>query len=285
MPCHRAWSWWIVTIASPWPISAAEITLRSWPQKRGDGPLTTLGDTPWPPLLTRATSSPIDITVDVPRPRFFRIAAADLVVTDAANPGEKSITIRELTKDEAHPPLFPPPHMTAIGQLAAGVAHEINNPLTYVLANLDYIASAATEQHRDAPGDWHLALSEAQEGGQRIRTIVHNLQAFARGGDAVTAVAVEPVLRTAIETLDRAILGRARWTTEVHRKSQGHGRRSPPTPRIWSPVTQRMPSRARTTQTRPRHYRSHPWRPRQHHSDRNYRQRPGHQRKAPRTGL
>jgi len=35
--------------------------------------------------------------------------------------------------------LFLADRMASVGTLAAGVAHEINNPLAFVVANLDYV--------------------------------------------------------------------------------------------------------------------------------------------------
>ncbi|MDQ3333670.1 MAG: ATP-binding protein [Myxococcota bacterium] len=69
--------------------------------------------------------------------------------------------------------------MASIGTLATGVAHEINNPLTYILANVE----SAIEDLRS--GSTHVAqvidlLSEAQDGAERVRRVVRDLQTFAR---------------------------------------------------------------------------------------------------------
>jgi len=63
--------------------------------------------------------------------------------------------------------------MASVGQLASGVAHEINNPLAYVIANL----GAAVEQ---APPELRAILDETREGAERIRKIVRDLKSFAR---------------------------------------------------------------------------------------------------------
>ncbi|MEJ7602663.1 MAG: ATP-binding protein [Kofleriaceae bacterium] len=68
--------------------------------------------------------------------------------------------------------------MASIGTLAAGVAHEINNPLTYIKANL----TCAIEDVRSGsdPHDIITLLREAEEGADRVRRIVQDLQIFSR---------------------------------------------------------------------------------------------------------
>jgi two-component system cell cycle sensor histidine kinase/response regulator CckA len=74
--------------------------------------------------------------------------------------------------------------MMSVGALATGVAHEINNPLSYLLGNLNYLleecdvlATALPEARRQ---DLRESMGEAMEGAERIRSIVADLQAFAK---------------------------------------------------------------------------------------------------------
>ena len=73
--------------------------------------------------------------------------------------------------------------MASIGTLAAGVAHEINNPLSYVLSNLT-VSLAELERLRAPPGvdldELLQALREAKEGAERVKQIVADLRTFAR---------------------------------------------------------------------------------------------------------
>lgn len=74
------------------------------------------------------------------------------------------------------------------GQLAAGVGHEINNPLSYVTGNLQF-ALEQLEHLAQHPGDAEAlsealdALREAREGAERIRVTVRDLQTFARADE------------------------------------------------------------------------------------------------------
>jgi PAS domain S-box-containing protein len=79
--------------------------------------------------------------------------------------------------------------MALVGTLAAGVGHEINNPLSYVLANLSLALEALRASAREhAPGVGQLSsfqdleemLLEAQEGANRVRNIVRDLKSFSR---------------------------------------------------------------------------------------------------------
>ena len=64
--------------------------------------------------------------------------------------------------------------LASIGELASGVAHEINNPLTSVLGFAQLLL--AEESPKDLRGDLHMIYSEAQ----RAAKIVQSLQLFAR---------------------------------------------------------------------------------------------------------
>jgi signal transduction histidine kinase len=77
--------------------------------------------------------------------------------------------------------------MASVGVLAAGVAHEINNPLAAVLANLD-LAARTTAELADLPQGERLQelkeeLSDARESAERIRNIVRDLKLFSRSED------------------------------------------------------------------------------------------------------
>ncbi|MBI2394718.1 MAG: response regulator [Deltaproteobacteria bacterium] len=91
--------------------------------------------------------------------------------------------------------------MSSLGMLAAGVGHEINNPLAYVLWNLDYVADALrSDARREAElPKINEAIQEARQGTQRIRTIVARLRAFSvASGGPPSAASLERVLREAI---------------------------------------------------------------------------------------
>jgi signal transduction histidine kinase len=70
----------------------------------------------------------------------------------------------------------------AMGTLAAGVAHEINNPLTYMMANVTLLRRALKKPPGpEGPGEQTEALLDVlEEGVSRIATIVRDLRAFVR---------------------------------------------------------------------------------------------------------
>ena len=75
--------------------------------------------------------------------------------------------------------------MTSMGTVAAGVAHEINNPLSYVCSNITYLGEqlAADTLPSEVLPELREVLAETQEGAARIRAIVQDLKSFARGDE------------------------------------------------------------------------------------------------------
>lgn len=66
--------------------------------------------------------------------------------------------------------------LTLIGQLAASIAHEVNNPLSFVTANVRYLGEVLAES---TPSDDRLeVLQETNEGLERIGNTIRMLQVF-----------------------------------------------------------------------------------------------------------
>ena len=76
--------------------------------------------------------------------------------------------------------------VASMGTLAAGVAHEINNPLAYVLANLAF-SREKLEAH-PMLAEVVEALREAQLGAERVRGIVRDLKTLSRPDESNTSV-------------------------------------------------------------------------------------------------
>jgi PAS domain S-box-containing protein len=103
--------------------------------------------------------------------------------------------------------------MASLGTLAAGVAHEINNPLTYVLLNLHYLHDNVTASGHDSSATTdrlRLAASRALEGADRVSAIVKDLRTLSRPDDRTIKI-VDPraLLESALRMVGNDIRHRA----------------------------------------------------------------------------
>lgn len=104
--------------------------------------------------------------------------------------------------------------MVSVGTLAAGIAHEVNNPLSFVLSNLDF-ALRELGAAQGADPEVLRALDDAKAGGVRVRAIVRDLKSFSRGDDETRApLDLRSVLLSAVGLASNEIRHRAQVSVD-----------------------------------------------------------------------
>ena len=132
-----------------------------------------------------AADKPVLYEYTLPTPEGVRAFEASIVSCD----GDKVLSIvRDITERkraeealrEAQGKLARMSRVTALGELAASIAHEVNQPLASIVGNADICltwlsaATPNTKQLREAVSDIHADGLRASEVLRRIRTLVRN---------------------------------------------------------------------------------------------------------------
>ena len=117
--------------------------------------------------------------------------------------------------------------LSALGMMAAGVTHEVNNPLAVVSANAEYVIMELVELVKDPAlasvavrlGESLLALRELEASADRITKIVSDLRTFARPQAHSAAAGLVDVNRTiawAVRSTSHELKHRALLSTDLH---------------------------------------------------------------------
>jgi PAS domain S-box-containing protein len=102
--------------------------------------------------------------------------------------------------------------LSAMGTLTAGIAHEVNNPLAYVLLNLQYLLRQIDKYDGSDATTAKLIerLGEAQHGARRVAGIVADLRTLAHTDErSIGPISVESALRAAIRIASSTFKDRA----------------------------------------------------------------------------
>ncbi len=162
-----------------------------------------------PPRCFRARrrdGSLLHIEISAPQIVDFDGAPARLVVGRDVSERERDGDARRVAE-----------RLTSLGLLAAGVAHEINNPLAYVHANL-----ALARRELDGAGGaggaaaMREAIAAAIDGTERVRVIVRELRALGRGElQPIEAVDLSELVAGTLALVRQQIERRARLLVEI----------------------------------------------------------------------
>jgi two-component system, cell cycle sensor histidine kinase and response regulator CckA len=138
------------------------------------------------------TTFPVEVTVSL-----RRFIGQDYLVLVAREITERKQLEAQLAQSD---------RLASVGVLAAGVAHEINNPLVYIMNNLSYVLTHLPDGFEELAS----ALREARSGAERVRDIVKDLKTFSRSdSEKMEPVDVRTILDSAIKVAHNEIRHRA----------------------------------------------------------------------------
>ena len=148
--------------------------------------------------------------------------------------------------------------LASIGTLAAGVAHEVNNPLSFIGSNLTFVREQLS-QAAATLGPLHAqiddSLADCLEGLERIRVIVKDLKSFSRAtpDESVhTDVDVNKAVQFALRVGEGEVRKHALVKADLAPVPPRHRERGPARPNLHEPRAERGPGHPRGPGSRER---------------------------------
>jgi two-component system NtrC family sensor kinase len=169
--------------------------------------VTAIPGRPWLGLLPPAWSDPVARAIAEGAATSVEIRAGEriLLLTSIplVEPGSAVLVFEDQTdRRRLQEQLIQSEKMSAIGQLIAGVAHDLNNPLASVVGFSDFLAEAG-----EIPPSLQEPLQVIRQEAERAATIVKNLLSFARSqeGERVRQP-VKPLLESTLGLLRNQLM-------------------------------------------------------------------------------
>src|SRR2546427_6500939 len=132
-----------------------------------------------------------------------------------AEPGSAVLVFEDQTdRRRLQEQLIQSEKMSAIGQLIAGVAHDLNNPLASVVGFSDFLAEVG-----DIPPQFVEPLQVIRQEAERAATIVKNLLSFARSQEGERKLQpIGPIIESTLALLRNQLMAnKVEATLEVDR--------------------------------------------------------------------
>src|SRR5204862_2932205 len=171
-------------------------------------PVTALPGRPWVTLLPPSwVESVTRLLAPTPSEASVEVRAGDrTLLVNAIPTGEPGAAVLlfedQSEKRRLQEQLLQSEKMSAIGQLIAGVAHDLNNPLASVVGFSDLLGEAA-----DVPPRLAEPLAVIRQEAERASAIVRNLLSFARRPEGERQLqSIRPILESTHQLLKNQLL-------------------------------------------------------------------------------
>jgi len=170
--------------------------------------VTALPGRPWLGLLPPVWADPVMRALADPGNTSVEVRAGERILlltaypTTEADGGAVLVFEDQTEKRRLQEQLIQSEKMSAIGQLIAGVAHDLNNPLASVVGFSDFLAEAGEVPPRLAE-----PLQVIRQEAERAATIVKNLLSFARRQEGERRLLpIKPILESTLQLLANQLM-------------------------------------------------------------------------------